>query len=132
MRSRATYPGGASSPRPISVTEAPVTYLGLGGFGMGLLVVERLRPSPVIEIILILALTASPMLLADILLLKVHRRSTTGLDWSRAPNFSLRRSGLKLVGLAATVAVLLLSYWLFPEYRGGQYAVVYDLFRTIW
>jgi protein-S-isoprenylcysteine O-methyltransferase Ste14 len=109
-----------------------VSCLGLAGFGVGLLAVQRYQPSPVLEIVLILALTALPMLVMDILFLKVHRRSTTGLNWDRAPDFNLRRSALKVLGLAATLAVLLLCYWVFPEYHDRQYTVVFDLFRAIW
>jgi protein-S-isoprenylcysteine O-methyltransferase Ste14 len=125
---RATHPRGL----PTSVTEAPVAYLGLGGFALGLLAVRYLQPSPVGEIMLILALTAAPMLLMDILVLKVHRRSSTGLDWDRAPDFSLRRSAIKILGLGATLGFLLLCYWLFPEYAATQYAVVFDFFKGTW
>ena len=127
-KNRAVYPRGL----PASVTETSVTYLGLGGFALGLLAVRNFHPSPVAEILLILALTAVPMLLMDILVLKVHRRSTTGLDWGRVADFSVGRSAIKILGLGSTLGCLLLCYWLFPEYGATQYAVVFDFFKATW
>jgi protein-S-isoprenylcysteine O-methyltransferase Ste14 len=117
---------------PLSATSAPVTFLGLIGFAVGLIIVWQLQLPPVGVILVMLASTALPMLIVDIFFLKVHRRPTTGLDWARPPDFSLNRSAIKLLGLTATLALLLLCYWLFPEYRGAQYAIVFDFFEATW
>jgi protein-S-isoprenylcysteine O-methyltransferase Ste14 len=128
----AIAPANDSAPPglPASATATPVGYLGLAGFTVSLFLVRYLDLSPVAAILTVLAATALPMLAIDILVFKVHRRASTGLDWSRPPDFSLHRSLVKLLGLAATIAVLGLGYWLFPEYRGQQYAIVFDFFKV--
>ena len=72
------------------------------------------------------AATALPMLAYDLLVLKVHRRTSTGLRWQRAGGLlagaDLGRVAVKLLGLAATWAVIALGYWAFPEYHGDFYA----------
>src|SRR5580704_12272803 len=58
-----------------------------------------------------------PIVLLDLLVLKVHRRASTGLDWDRtaaSPDFV--RVGTKLLGLAITVGPIALAYWVMPEY----------------
>ena len=122
-------PAPAPAP-PASATAAPVTWAGLAGFAASLFLVRYLSLPPVAVILVVLTATALPMLAIDILVFKVHRRASTGLDWSRPPDFSLQRSLVKLLGLAATLAVLGLGYWLFPEYRGQQYAIVFDFFKA--
>jgi len=117
---------------PVSATRASVACLGLAGFAVGLVAVRNLQLPPIGEIVLILASTALPMLIVDIFVLEVHRRSTTGLDWARVPEFSLHRSAIKLLGLAATLAVLLFCYWLFPEYHRAQYTIVFEFFGATW
>ena len=131
-------PTGASAPAndsappglPASATSAPVTWLGLAGFAASLFLVRYLGLPPAGTILVVLAATALPMLAIDFLVFKVHRRASTGLDWSRPPDFSPQRSLVKLLGLAATLAVLALGYWLFPEYRGQQYTIVFDFFKV--
>jgi protein-S-isoprenylcysteine O-methyltransferase Ste14 len=76
---------------------------------------QRHTTSPLAALVVCLAGVA-PILALDLLVLKVHRRSSTGLDWSRPPAPDSRRVATKVLGLAATLAPFLLAYWLFPEY----------------
>ena len=117
---------------PVSATSPLVASFGLAGFALGMMLVHSLALSRVGVILVILACTGLPMLAVDILILKAHRRPSTGLDWDRPGAFSLQRSATKLLGLAATLAFLALGYWLFPEYRSQQYDIVFDLFAALW
>ena len=123
---------GATDGPPVSATSPWISLMGLGGFALGMVLVDSLTLSRVGVILVILACTGAPMLLVDILILKAHRRPSTGLDWDRPGEFNLGRSAIKLLGLSATLAVLALGYWLFPEYRGQQYDVVFQFFAAIW
>ena len=75
---------------------------------------------------------AIPIILFDVLVLKVHRRATTGLDWDRefTPNFE--RVVTKLMGFVLTLLPFAIAYWAFPEYNGSFYNPFYDLFRRFW
>jgi protein-S-isoprenylcysteine O-methyltransferase Ste14 len=120
------------SAKPATATSPLVSWLGLAGFIVGMVLIYWLPLSRVGVILVILACTGLPMLTVDIVFLKAHRRPSTGLDWDRPRDISLQRSAIKVLGLAATLAVLGLGYWLFPEYRNSQYAIVFDFFAVTW
>src|SRR5579871_2490182 len=64
---------------------------------------------------------AAPIVLLDLLVLRVYKRESTGLDWGKRFDFNLGRGLTKLVGLAFTLGLVRLAYWVFPEYHGGFY-----------
>ncbi|NMB76098.1 MAG: DUF1295 domain-containing protein [Myxococcales bacterium] len=57
----------------------------------------------------------------DLIRCKTHRRASAGLDLAQARPPDLRRVAVKLLGLAGTLGLLALWYWLIPEYHGGFY-----------
>ncbi|HZT19624.1 MAG TPA: isoprenylcysteine carboxylmethyltransferase family protein [Dongiaceae bacterium] len=116
---------------PASVNRLWVTALGLAGMIIAVILLPR-GTRPEVAILFILALTALPMLAVDIAVFKVHRRSTTGLDWTRAPDFSLERSATKLVGLLAVYIAIGFVYWVLQEYRSDYYKVYFNFVRLIW
>lgn len=67
--------------------------------------------------------TAAPMALWSVLVDKVHRRPSTGLDWSHARPLAevLPVSVVKLSGLWATWAILAAAYGLARWYWDGSY-----------
>ena len=81
---------------------------------------------------LLCAAVAVPVVLLDVLFLKVHLRKTTGLDWDKPFVPAWDRVATKLVGFVATLAPFALAYWTFPEYNGAFYDPFYDLFRRSW
>lgn len=70
-----------------------------------------------------LLFTATPMILWSIFIDKVHRRHSTGLDWSRqrAAGASLDVTVTKLAGLWATWAIIGFAYCIARWYWDGQY-----------
>ncbi len=70
-----------------------------------------------------------PVFLVDLFVLKVHRRATTGIDWEKKFDFDLGRIATKYVGLAFTIGVIALAYWVFPEYHGSFYDPLYSLLQ---
>jgi protein-S-isoprenylcysteine O-methyltransferase Ste14 len=93
-------------------------------------VCEGLRaPDPVL---VLCAAVAVPVVLLDILVLRVHRRETTGLDWDNDFSPSLERVVLKVAGLVLTLAPFAVAYWAFPEYNGSFYNAYYNLLARFW
>jgi protein-S-isoprenylcysteine O-methyltransferase Ste14 len=117
--------------RPTSASRGWVCGLGFIGFAIGLATVPRLALEPVAQLLFLMAMVAGPMLAAEILVLKVHRRASTGLDWSRAPDFNIGRSLVKLAGLGGTLLAIAFIYWLLPEYQNANYALFFDFAATI-
>jgi protein-S-isoprenylcysteine O-methyltransferase Ste14 len=76
------------------------------------------------------AAVAIPVITFDVLVLKVHKRSTTGIDWDRDFKPAWGRVGTKLLGFVATLAPFGLAYWVFPEYNGAFYDPFYHLLRN--
>ncbi len=93
------------------------------------LVPEGTLPDPVAALC---TMVAVPVVLLDVLVLKVHRRSTTGMDWDRPFSPNVERTVLKVVGLALTLAPFALAYWVFPEYQGAFYNPFYNLLQRNW
>ncbi len=69
-----------------------------------------------------------PIVLLDVFVLRVHRRSSTGLDWDRSPAPDVGRVATKLLGLAVTLAPIALAYLVFPEY-GDWYRAFWNVLR---
>ncbi len=112
---------------PASVNRVWVTLLGLAGLVIALAVSPSLGLGSAARTVFLLVMTAAPVLAVDLALYKVHRRTATGLDWSRPPDFSFWRSLVKVTGLAGTLLVIALGYWIFPEYRSPFYSQFFEL-----
>ena len=76
--------------------------------------------------------TVLPVGILDMLVLKVYRRPSTGLDWDRPFAPALDRVFTKLVGLAVTLAVVAGAFWLFPEYHGSFYDPFFSALLRWW
>lgn len=69
-----------------------------------------------------------PIFLYDVLVVKVQRQAMAGLvKWQ---GFNIPRIAVKLLGLAITFAVIVVVYWLFPEY-GDFYSRYFKLLHDI-
>jgi protein-S-isoprenylcysteine O-methyltransferase Ste14 len=68
--------------------------------------------------IIVMGITAAVNFALDVLVLKVHRRESTGLDWKKfSPSWN--RVFVKTLGLLASFGFIAAIYWLFPEYHNG-------------
>jgi len=70
-----------------------------------------------------------PVVLIDILVLRVHRRPSTGLDWDKPRPPDLLRVVTKFLGLLLTLSTIALAYWAFPEYHGSFYDPLWNVLR---
>jgi protein-S-isoprenylcysteine O-methyltransferase Ste14 len=100
---------------------------------LGVMYALRMKAIPVKNPVLFLcASVAVPVVLLDVMVLKVHLRATTGLDWEKPFEPKWERVFTKLLGFALTLAPFAFAYWVFPEYNGAFYDPFYELFRRSW
>lgn len=117
---------------PASASNPWVIFGGFTAFLVSLFILHEFRPFEMIEHsqVFVMAVTAVTIFTLDILITKVHRRSTTGLDFSKSES-SLERTITKLVGLLGSIGFVTALYWLFPEYWGSFYEHYWSLLRLI-
>jgi protein-S-isoprenylcysteine O-methyltransferase Ste14 len=114
-----------------------VTHFGLNSIAIAvvLIVMYAIRTKALRVQDPVLAVCAAfvvPVVLMDVLVLRVHRRETTGIDWDRPFAPDVTRVATKLVGLAATLVPFATAYWAFPEYQGAFYDPFFSLLRRFW
>ncbi|MGD0643253.1 MAG: hypothetical protein ABSC22_21135 [Roseiarcus sp.] len=124
MKCRASFSSmAAGASRPRSATDGLVALSGLAGFVGALSVLLAFRPfaDPAYSALTLIAGVAGGVFAVDLLWARVHRRRTTGLDFSRwSP--SPARLVVKFAGLLASFGVVAALYALFPEYWRDFYA----------
>jgi protein-S-isoprenylcysteine O-methyltransferase Ste14 len=118
----------ASARPPASVTSYGLNLVGVLAAVVALYVLHERGASGANAVLLVCAAGVVPIILLDLLVLRVHRRSSTGLDWDREPTPDATRIATKLLGLAATLAPIALAYFVFPEY-GDWYAAFWNVLR---
>jgi len=84
------------------------------------------------DMLVLLAAAAIPVVLLDVLVLRVHRRASTGLDWAKDFSPDAGRVTTKLVGLVLALAPIAIAYWAFSEYHGSFYDPFYWMLRRFW
>ncbi|MGO9835338.1 MAG: isoprenylcysteine carboxylmethyltransferase family protein [Polyangiaceae bacterium] len=116
---------------------ASVTHFGLNCLAtcvaLGALFGLRLRDFGLEnDMLVLMAAAAAPVIVLDLLVLRVHRRSSTGLDWEKEFSADAGRVATKILGLALTLAPIAIAYWAFAEYHGTFYDPFYGLLRRFW
>lgn len=115
---------------PASVTR---TWINLFGLASGIMVGYALLGSGLTvsdSVLIVMLATFLPMVLLDMVILKVHRRSSTGLDWMLPKLLNVRRVCIKLLGLGVVLIVLSVMYSLIPIYHSAFYAPVWQIFTN--
>ena len=119
---------GSDAPvRPASCANGWVAGSGLAGFLLSLVLMYGSNIAPVHRSFFALAAAILPMVMLDLLVLRVHRRLSTGLVWPTAStagpfaSSAVNRVLIKLLGLAGTIAAIGICYWLFPVYQERFY-----------
>jgi protein-S-isoprenylcysteine O-methyltransferase Ste14 len=122
-----------SSPRPPpSATHYGINLLGVFAALVAIVFLRERHDSSTSAILTVCVAGVVPIVALDVLLLRVHRRASTGLDWDRpSSSANVGRCATKLLGLAVTVAPFALAYFVFPEY-GDWYGVFWDTLRRAW
>lgn len=116
--------------RPTSVTPDIVALTLFLAFlsSIGNILFARPFANTVYSALFILIALAVTVFTVEILINQVHRKASTGLDWSRwQPNIS--RVLYKYLGLLASIGLIGILYWIWPEYRGSFYDRYYEFLR---
>src|SRR5262249_51215420 len=95
--------------KPVSANSGLCSLVGLIGFLGCLAWFPSSGLSNVNRAVVAILATTIPMVLYEVLVGKVHRRPSTGLDWSEQPSRGEAeplRCVIKLLGFAATLAVI--------------------------
>ena len=119
--------------RPPSATHGAVAATGLAAFLAATIAVRLYRPfgqAVVPSGVAIIAVTTAAIFLVDIAWQKVHRRPSTGLDFTY-DDPSWPRTLIKVVGLLASVGFVGLGYWLFPDYHRAFFDDYFQLLRIV-
>jgi protein-S-isoprenylcysteine O-methyltransferase Ste14 len=97
-----------------------IGLLGLLGFALGLLIAFYFKLSSPYSAILVLFLTALPMVAAEVVLNRVFLRQSSGLAL-KASRANPARCARKYLGLLTALGSIGFIYWLLPEYRKDTY-----------
>jgi len=118
----------AAIERPKSVTSFALNLVGPAAALVAMYVLRAMHRSGPDAVFLVCVVGVVPIVLLDMLVLRVHRRETTGLDWNKNATPDVARVATKLLGLAVTVGLAGLAYFVFPEY-GDWYTPFWALLR---
>ncbi len=125
--------GATSASPPVSATSAGVGIAGMAGL-LGWYALARWlgMDGPYTAYASVFA-CGIPMLLWSLLVDKVHRSPTTGIDWSRRAAFADTSSvsAFKLLGLWGTWAIIAFIYWIFRFYWQGNFATAMTIFMWV-
>lgn len=118
---------------PASATNG---FINLTGVVSALATLLWLRDTSVswqIATVICMAATAAPIALLEFVFLKVHRRSSTGLDFTKASlgKADFARLSVKLLGLYGTFGVIAAIYRVVPEYELAFYQPFMDWAVTV-
>ncbi|MGH8283610.1 MAG: hypothetical protein ACRESE_07160, partial [Gammaproteobacteria bacterium] len=115
-----------------SAVHGGVALSGLAAFLLGIGILWYFKPftNSVHACLFLVALVAIAISMADLFWQRVHRRASTGLDFSKH-DYSMSRTATKLLGLLGSFGFIGLLYWLFPEYHGGFYHNFYAMLEIL-
>jgi protein-S-isoprenylcysteine O-methyltransferase Ste14 len=117
----------AKNERPRSATNFTLSLIAMS-VGLGLLWVDyAIAYAPLIPCAGIVIVIAS----AEWLWPNLRAPSGGALSRKALRPLNLRRAGIRICGVAATLGLLALAYWLFPEYSGNFYDPYWQFLRTI-
>lgn len=121
----------AMPPRPRSAVSTGVGFAGLAGMAIWFVIARHYNMSGPYAALINLVACGIPMVLWSLLVDKVHRNRTTGIDWDRPlPPLrdTLELSITKLAGYWFTWAVIGAIYAIMRFYGRGQYPFAMEVF----
>jgi protein-S-isoprenylcysteine O-methyltransferase Ste14 len=122
----------AAKPKlPPSVTHYGLNMVGVAAALVALYVLRQRHFAGFDGVAIVCAAGVVPIILLDVLVLRVHRRESTGLDWDKPFTPDVRRYLTKLLGLTVTLGPIAFAYYVFPEY-GGWYDPFWRVLRRFW
>lgn len=122
-----------ADPRPRSAVSTGVGLVGLGGLMLWVVVARRFGMGGALSALFGLLACGAPMVLWSLLVDRVHRNLTTGIDWDAAPRRlrdTLDTSLTKLAGLWSTWCAIAIVYACGRWYWDGQYQFAMEFFQV--
>lgn len=115
--------------RPRSAVGNATGLAGLAGMVLAALLMAGSMLGPIERSLILMAAAALPMILWAVLVEKVHRNPTTGLDFAapRPAQETLETTKTKLLGLWATWLAIFALYFAARPYGEAQYAAYFAL-----
>lgn len=105
-----------------ALSQPRVGGLGLIGFGVSLAICLSCPVSVFSAVLITLAVTAFPMVWAEIFMNRVYLRKSSGLSAATlVRKRNVWRCSRKLAGFMVTLSALFFVYWLLPEYQKAMY-----------
>jgi Isoprenylcysteine carboxyl methyltransferase (ICMT) family len=120
-------------PRPASAVSTGVGMAGLAGLFIWLIIALTFGMDGPYAALMNVAFCGVPMVLWSLLVDRVHRNPTTGIDWDSPPKSSreiLDISLTKLTGLWATWALIAAIYAVARFYWQGNYVFAMEMFAA--
>lgn len=119
--------------RPPSVVAISTGFIGLVGLLAAVVYLIGTDIAVASKILILLGATALPMIVWELAVEKVHRRPSTGLDFSipASGHAGYRRVAVKLFGLAVTWTAVGVFYWLFKSYDSQTYQSYLQLISAL-
>lgn len=121
----------ASPSRPRSAVSTGVGLAGLAGLAVWMAVAILFGLGGPYAALMNIAFCGVPMVLWSVLVDKVHRNPTTGIDWDSPPRTGREMNDIswtKLAGLWATWALIVGLYCIFRFYWRGDYVFAMEVF----
>ena len=110
--------------RPDFIPSAITGWVGVVGFVIGVVWLNRSGPLYLLsrywEALILMGFTSLPMIACDALLLSSQSLGGAIDGVTKQRDYSIERTVIKLFGLLATIGLLALLYWVFPEYNPNQ------------
>lgn len=119
-----------SDPRPVSAVSGGVGWAGMAGLVLWVIFARSQGLQGAYAAIAAVMACGVPMIGWSLLVDRVHRRASTGIDWDRTLRpfaESLDISLVKLTGLWATWALIAMLYCIGRWYWSGQYLFAMEL-----
>jgi protein-S-isoprenylcysteine O-methyltransferase Ste14 len=121
------------APRPASAVSTGVGMAGLAGLLIWLIIALTFGMDGPYAALMNVAFCGVPMVLWSLLVDRVHRNPTTGIDWDSPPKLAreiLDISITKLTGLWATWALIAAIYAVARFYWQGNYVFAMEMFAA--
>lgn len=117
---------------PKSVTPAGVAWASVISFFGSVGFVYQFRPFEdiVASALFVIGVMAVVTFATDVLVYRVHRNASTGMDWGRVKP-SLKRGLVKLLGLYVAVGIIGFLYAVLPVYEDGLYETYMRLVSAV-
>lgn len=124
-------PQSARPPRPVSAVSHGVGLAGLAGVALWMSIAMHFGLDGGYSAMMNVLFCGVPMVLWSVLVDKVHRNPSTGIDWDSPPRPLSQSSDIslnKLAGLWATWALIAGLYCIFRFYWRGNYVFAMEMF----